>query len=178
MSDAEYALRPNKTQLKREIKALNKLGQELVQLSPAQLDEIPLGDTIREAIIEARRLQRGALQRQYRRIASLMQEQDTDAIRLELSRQQQPSRQQTEQLHQLEAWRDGLIADNPDVIAELMQQFPEIDRQYLMQLARNARAEAERQKPPRSARQLFQYLSKLQARATTHQQNSNMADRG
>ncbi len=161
MSDSEYAIRPNKTQLKREIKVLNDLGKELIALPPSSLKKVPLSDHMREAIEDGRRFSRGALQRQLRRIASLMQEEDVEAIKLELMRQKQPSKQQTAEFHQLEQWRDRLIEGDDNLLSDLIEQFPTIDRQHIRQLVRNAAVEKKKEKPPKSARALFRYLSEL-----------------
>ncbi|NNC99966.1 MAG: DUF615 domain-containing protein, partial [Gammaproteobacteria bacterium] len=47
MSEKDYAIRPNKTQLKKEIRLLNDLGKELIQLPEAALKLMPLSDTMR-----------------------------------------------------------------------------------------------------------------------------------
>lgn len=161
MSDSEYAIRPNKTQLKREIKVLNDLGKELIALPPSSLKKVPLSDHMREAIEDGKRFSRGALQRQLRRIASMMQEEDVEAIKLELMRQKQPSKQQTAEFHQLEQWRDRLIDGDDNLLSDLIEQFPTIDRQHIRQLVRNAAMEKKKEKPPKSARVLFRYLSEL-----------------
>jgi len=98
MSEKEYAIRPNKTELKREIKILNQLGRELIDLPASSLKKVPLSESMYQAIKDGQRFQRGALQRQLRRIASLMSHEDIDAIQLELARQKQPSKQQTAEL--------------------------------------------------------------------------------
>lgn len=161
MTDSEYAIRPNKTQLKREMRALNELGKELTNLPDHALKKVDLSDELRSEILAARRMAKGALQRQLRRIASLLQHQDAEAIRLQLERQKLPSKQQTAELHELERWRDQLIAGNDQLLSELIDQYPQIDRQRIRQLVRNAQQEIQRQKPPKSARALFQYLAEL-----------------
>ena len=161
MTESEYAVRPNKTQIKKEIKALNHLGQELIAMSPSALKKVPLSDTMRQAIDDGRRFQRGALQRQLRRIAALMQAEDVAAIQLELARQKQPTKQQTAELHQLEQWRDRLIGGDERLLTELIDQYPVIDRQHIRQLVRNAGAELKRNSTPKSARLLFKYLSEI-----------------
>jgi len=165
MSDSEYAIRPNKTQLKREIRALNELGKELISLSDAELKKIPLSESMFVAIMDGKRFQRGALQRQLRRIASLMQNEDIPAIQHELTRLKQPSKQQQAELHQVEQWRDGLLNGDEGVFERLLELFSELDRQYLRQLIRNASKERKREKPPKSARLLFKYLNELQQRS-------------
>ncbi len=163
MSDSEYAIRPNKTQLKREIRILNELGKALIDLPDSSLKKVPLSEQMREAIRDGKRFKRGALQRQLRRIASLMQHEDVSAIQLELERLKQPNKQQVAELHKLETWRDRLLANEEVVFNELIEEFESLDRQHLRQLVRNAINERKRNKPPKYARQVFQYLAELQA---------------
>ena len=175
MNESDYAIRPNKTQIKREIKVLNQLGKELIGLPDSSLKKVPLSDTMLQAIKDGKRFQRGALQRQLRRIAALMQHEDIDAIQLELTRQKQPSKQQTAELHQLEQWRDRLIGGDEKLLTELIDQFPVIDRQHIRQLVRNSALELKRDKPPKSARLLFKYLSEIK-RDTPAEQSGDQAD--
>lgn len=172
MSDSKYAIRPNKTQIKREVKVLNDLGKELIELAPASLKKVPLSDTMLVAIKDGKRFSRGALQRQLRRIASLMQHEDIEAIQQELARQKQPSKQQTAEFHQLEQWRDRLIEGDEKLLTDLIDQFPSTDRQKIRQLVRNAALERKREKPPKSARALFKYLSELK-KTTTDEENDS-----
>ena len=161
MSEKEYAIRPNKTQIKKEIRVLNELGKELISLPEGSFKKIPLSETMQKEIADGRRFSRGALQRQLRRIANLMQHEDLDAIQLELQRQKQPSKQQTAEMHQLEQWRDRLIAGDEKLLTQLIDQFESIDRQHIRQLVRNATQELKQSKAPKSARSLFKYLSEI-----------------
>lgn len=161
MSEPKYAIRPNKTQIKREIKVFNQLGKELINMPDSAMKKVPLSDAMRAAIVDAKRFRKGALQRQLRRIAGLMHHEDVAAIQMEIARQKQPSKQQTAELHQLEQWRDRLIAGDDKLLTELIDQFPVIDRQQIRQLVRNSSLELKRDKPPKSARALFKYLSEI-----------------
>jgi len=167
---SKYAVRPNKTQLKREIKVFNQLGKELIDMSDSAIKKIPLSESMRTAIADGKRFRRGALQRQLRRIASLMQSEDISAIQMEIARQKQPDRRQTAELHQLEQWRDRLIAGDEKLLTELIDQFPVIDRQQIRQLVRNSSLEQKRDKPPKSARALFKYLSEIKRQTPTEQE--------
>jgi len=175
MSDSEYAIRPNKTQLKREIKVLNQLGKELIAMPDSALKKVPLSDTMREAIADGKRFTRGALQRQLRRIAKLMEQEDIEAINQEIERQKQPSKQQTAEFHQLEQWRDRLIDGDEKLLTELIDQFPVIDRQHIRQLVRNATLERKKEKPPKSARLLFRYLAEIK-RETPEDDSTESSD--
>ena len=57
--------------------------------------------------------------------------------------------------------RDRLIDQGDDAIAEVLNLWPDADRQQLRTLIRNAKKEKEGNKPPKSARQIFQYLREL-----------------
>jgi ribosome-associated protein len=151
----------SKTRIKREVLELKDLGKEIVELPEKILQKLPLSESFLEAIVEARKLNRGALQRQLRYIAGLVPNEDVDAIRKALAELQQPHHQQVREFQQLEHWRDRLLAGDEELLNELAQRFPQADRQHMRQLVRNAVREREHNKPPRSARALFQYLSEL-----------------
>ncbi|MET0292890.1 MAG: ribosome biogenesis factor YjgA [Steroidobacteraceae bacterium] len=75
-------LPPSKSSRKRDAHALQKMGEELVRLRAAELDQLPLPETLRDAIDEARRLtSRGALSRQHQYIGKLMRDIDIEPIR-------------------------------------------------------------------------------------------------
>jgi ribosome-associated protein len=71
------------------------------------------------------------------------------------------SRRETAALHRVEAMRDRLVAEGDEALAELLSGYPQADRQHLRQLARNAREEKLRNKPPHAYRELFRELRVL-----------------
>ena len=69
----------SKSQLKREMQALQTMGETLVALPNAQLDQIPLDDTLSEAIALARRLKnREGKRRQLQYIGKLMRKKEEE----------------------------------------------------------------------------------------------------
>ena len=71
----------SKTQIKKEMAALQKLGESLIALSTQQLAKVPLSNKLREAVIEAKLItSRGAAQRQRQYIGRLMRHEDAQAI--------------------------------------------------------------------------------------------------
>jgi ribosome-associated protein len=79
-------LPPSKSARKREAHALQKLGEDLVALRAADLARLPLPETLRDAIDEARRLtSRGALARQRQYIGKLMRDIDVAPIQAALA---------------------------------------------------------------------------------------------
>lgn len=175
MKEHEYALRPNKTQIKREIKMLNDLGKELIGLPDQHLASITLSDEMQAAIKDAKRFSKGALQRQLRRIASLMSHEDVPQIQLMLQKLKAPSKQDNARFHQLEQWRDGLVAGNDNLQEELIERFPGMDIQHFRQLVRNARRELAQNKSPKSARLLFKVLRDLDEQNDSAEQISDEA---
>jgi ribosome-associated protein len=163
---AEFSLRPNKAELKRQTQALKDLVQQLIALPAARLEGITIDENIRTAVLAAKKMERTALNRQIKYITGLMREQDEAVITRELYLLAQPHKQQVQAFHEVEQWRDALIAGDDGLLNELIERFSTVDRQHLRQLVRNARKEKAlvmtQGKPPRAARLLFTYLTELQ----------------
>ena len=67
--------KPSKTQRKKEVHALQDLGEALVALSEEQLARIALPERLRDAVMEARRITRfEAKRRQLQYIGKLMRQ--------------------------------------------------------------------------------------------------------
>lgn len=156
-----YKERPNKTALKREMKIFHDLGRDLVNLPDSKFDNIPLSERMHDAVFLGKKLKKAALQRQLRFISSVMHEEDVAAIQLQLKLLAQPIQQANDEFHQLETWRDQLIAGDNDLLNQLVDEI-NADRQQLRQLVRNATKEAQLNKPPKASRLLFKYLKELQ----------------
>lgn len=77
----EFELPPSKSSRKRAAHALQKLGERLVAMRPADRAKLPLSDALTDAIEEALRIRsRGALARQFQYIGKLMRDEDVAAI--------------------------------------------------------------------------------------------------
>jgi ribosome-associated protein len=84
----DAALPPSKSARKRAALALQDLGKRLAELRAPERAQLPLSETLREAIAEALRLtSRGALARQFQYIGKLMREEDVDAIEAAMTAQ-------------------------------------------------------------------------------------------
>ncbi|MEZ5535609.1 MAG: ribosome biogenesis factor YjgA [Thiolinea sp.] len=160
-----YAERPNRTLLKQETEAYKALVLRMMGMSETLFKALDISDDLRNAVTDAKRFKVGARKRQIRYTTGLMRHEDCDAISAQIDRLERPSRRKVEEFHQLEAWRDQLLAGDGAVIDTLIAEFDALDVQYLRQLVRNAAKEAKNNKPPKSARLLFQYLKELQSAA-------------
>ncbi|MGR9115769.1 MAG: ribosome biogenesis factor YjgA [Gammaproteobacteria bacterium] len=158
----EYAVRPNKSQIKRDIAVLFDLAEEMVALSPAQLSTLELPEDLYSAVIAAAGMPpKGARKRQLKYITGLLRKLDAEPIQEKLARMKNQSAHAVREHHQIERWRDRLIAEGNDALTELLSDYPQADRQHLRQIIRNAQKDAAAAKPPKSARELYQYLKEL-----------------
>ncbi|GMQ95866.1 MAG: ribosome biogenesis factor YjgA [Gammaproteobacteria bacterium] len=151
----------SKSQRKRDALALQALADELVRLSPAQLDSVPLSDNLRAAVISARDLSRGAYRRQVRYLGRLLRDTDAAPIRSAVDAHHGASHEDKARLKRLERWRQRLIEEGDAAVAELLDEYPGADPQQLRQLVRNAHKEHQAGRAPRSYRQLFRFLREL-----------------
>lgn len=159
---SDHDERPSKTARKKEMTALQDIGQTIVGLSAGELSTIPLEDDLADAITTARRIKsREGLRRQMQYIGRLMRQQDTSAIELALAQLETGRKELARQFHALEEWRDQLIDQGIGSIESVVERYPEADRQHLRQLILQAGKEAAQKKPPAAARKLFRYLREL-----------------
>lgn len=156
---------PSRSQLRREALDVLKLAHALVGMSDAQLAPVPLDDDLRSEVQRARAVtQQIARKRQTQYVAKQLRKLDDDeleAIRATLDRDRDTARRDTAVLHRVESWRERLIAEGDDALTELMQQFPQCDRQHLRQLSRQSKTEREANRPPHAQRELFRALREL-----------------
>jgi ribosome-associated protein len=158
----EWGTEKSKSQIKRELDALKSMGKSLIELSLRDLDKLNLPEDLYDAIVKAHGMSKGALKRQVGFIGSIIAHEDYEKIEQDLTALRQPHQGQVKQFHQLESWRDRLLQGDKEVYGELIAAFDDFDVQHVRQLVRNAEREAKQQKPPKSARQLFQYLQTQQ----------------
>jgi len=108
---------PSKSQRKRDMIALQKIGETLVNLASADLKKIPLDDSLAKEINAARQMKsHEAKRRQLQYIGRLMRVTDPQPIQAALDQIQLKGRQSKTQLHKIERWRDQLIAGDDAVL--------------------------------------------------------------
>ncbi len=103
----------SKSARKREHLALQSLGEQLVELPENKLRDMPLGDDLLDAVLQAKRISsRSALRRQRQLIGKLMSRVDNaDAIRAAYARATQSARDQKSLFRAVETWRDRIVAE-------------------------------------------------------------------
>jgi len=160
MSD-EYD-RPSKSALKREAEELQKLGEALIDLPDALLEQLPLPEALRDAVANARRFtSHGARLRQRQYIGKLMRKIEVEPIRRALDARQQQQRLEARRFQRIEQWRERLIREPHIAVPELLVEMPGADAERLRALAAEAAQDTRDGATPRAARLLFQYLREL-----------------
>ena len=151
----------SKSEMKRDMDALQKLGEELVALTPNGLAKIPLDEELLSSIKDAQRFKNEARRRQLQYIGKVMRSIDIEPIQAALDKLNNKHSQQTVALKKLEQKRDRLIENGDSMINAIMVDHPDADRQRLRQLVRQANKEKAQSKPPKAYREIFQYLKEL-----------------
>ncbi|MEZ9542896.1 ribosome biogenesis factor YjgA [Vibrio sp. 10N.286.48.C11] len=151
----------SKTEMKTDMEALQKLGEELVSLKPSVLDKFPLSEDLAQAIKDAQRFKNEAKRRQLQYIGKVMRNVDPEPIQAALDKVRNKHSQATAELHKLEQLRDRVVAEGDAAISEVMDMYPKADRQRLRQLARQANKEKSANKPAKASREIFQILKEL-----------------
>ncbi len=154
---------PSKSALKRQMTALQKIGETLVELSDKELARMPIEDErVREVILEARGIRSNSARRRHLQyLGKLMRNIDATPIEEALDALHQGRRGDAAAFHELEQWRDKLLNEGDPAVQALLQTYPGGDRQLLRQLIRQHRREVDANKPPAASRKLFRYLRDL-----------------
>ncbi len=151
----------SKTKRKQAMTDLQKLGAELVTLKQSQLDQLKLPELLLDAVLEAKRLTRNeARRRQMQYIGKVMRTVDAAPIQTQLDAWRGVNDQERARLHDIERWRERLMAEDT-AVSEFLGDYPGCDSQQLRTLIRNARKELAANRPPASYRALFRMLREV-----------------
>jgi ribosome-associated protein len=161
--ESEYG-GPSKSAVKRQMTALQQLGETLTHLTDKQLTQIPIEDErLRQVIAEARNIRsHSARKRHLQLIGKLMRHIDPQPIQQALEKLDQNRRQDAERFHALEQMRDQILAAGVSGTELAAQRWPQADRQQLRQLVLQHQRELQKAKPLAASRKLFRYLRELQ----------------
>ena len=163
--DTGEFLGESRSQNRREALAVLALGETLVELTAAQLAKLPIPEGLLEHIEYSKRItSHGARKRQLAFLAKQMRREEDgvlDAIRDALEANSETSKRAVALMHRVEHVRERLLAEGYAALAELLDEYPQADRQQLRTLVRNALAEKAKNKPPRAFREIYQVLREL-----------------
>jgi len=160
--DSDYT-GPSKSAQKREMLALQKMGETLVTLSVNELKKIPIVDEkLADAIILARTITaRSGKKRQLQYIGKLMRNVDHQSIAQALEAIIAGQKENAVNFQQLEKLRDKLVETGLQGIEAIIAIYANADRQHLRQLLLQVKRESKQHKPPAASRKIFKYLREL-----------------
>lgn len=164
--EQEYE-RPSKSEMKRQVDALQKLGEALVNEPRDRVKRVPMPEDVRDAILECQTItNHEGRRRQMQFVGKKMRtldEAEIAAIQQTIDGWKGASKSDTAAMHALERRRDKLLADDK-ALTVLLSENPELDVQHLRTLIRNARKEQAENKPPKAYREIFQILKQVEAK--------------
>lgn len=160
--DRPVYTRPSKSQVKRDMTALQELGEILVEQPAERVERLDLPDTLRDAIAEARRIRdHEGRRRQLQYVGRLMRDVDAAPIRAAIDAWAGTSRAEAAALHALERWRDRLLEDDAALTEFAAAHTAALNPETLQQLrnaVRMARKEKAESRPPKHFRELFRLI--------------------
>lgn len=154
----------SKSQLKREMSELQELGERLCTMPAEKIKAMDIPEAIREAALFAQTLKKHEAARRHRQyMGKLMraEAENIEALRQAIDSVDQQKRKFDDRFHRVEQWRDRLVAGDDALVEEIVTIHPEVDRQHLRTLVRNAVAERAANKPPKAFRTLFKFLREI-----------------
>jgi len=153
--------RPSKSQLKRDMTALQGLGEDLMALPESRWEALALPEILYDALRHAKKITNfEGKRRQIQYIGKLMRRIDPEPIREAVAAYKLGHAQDSLRLHQSERWRDRLLAGD-EALQEFLTEHADVDIQQLRNLVRAARKDAANEPEKRSGRafrELFQFI--------------------
>jgi ribosome-associated protein len=169
---------PSKSELKRRMHDLQELGEAVAELPESRLAALKIEDRLRDAIDELVRTRSfEGRRRQLQYIGKLMKFEDAQALREAVASYRLGSAKDTLALHQAEAWRDLLLAQD-DAFERWLAAHPDTDTQQMRSLVRSARKESLEPgaRHGRAYRELFQMVKRHMAAAGEGGQEASLDD--
>lgn len=171
MTDTEDENSISKSQKKRDMLALQDIGEELVALSSEAINKLDLPDNLRIAVVDAKKIPKskyGGMKRQMQYIGRLMRQIDPLPIIGQLNSLKAPNKKDTALHHLAERWRERVLTDETAINA-FANEFPDADRALLSKHIQGAKDDKAKNKPPKNYRLLYSQIHTLivaQSRST------------
>lgn len=152
---------PSKSALKRGMHELRDLAGKIADLKSDARDSLNLPDSLALSIEQATKLKSSnARNRQLRHAAKRMEGEDEllERIHQYFEDKKNHAQKALKKQKMAEIWRDRLLDTGINALSDFFNEYPQVDRQELSILVRNARKEKQLEKPPAKQRKLFKYL--------------------
>lgn len=149
----------SKSQIKKEMQALQEMGESLLAMKKSQRDTLPLSTKLHLALEETLRItHKNARRRHMQYIGKLMREVDMDALQARLNEIQEQGHRSARQQPFIEEWTRRLVEEDNQALQEFIEQYPQCDIQKLRQFIRQAKKEQAEGKTQTQRKKLFQHV--------------------
>lgn len=152
----------SKSQRKKDMLALQKIGESLMKLTNEQLEIIDLPDILLTAIKQMKSFTSNeAKRRQLQYIGKIMRQIDIEPIKLALKQRKFIHEKNTAQFHHIEEWRTKLLIQGDNAVNSFLIDYPNVNRQQLRQLIRKALHDKKTNTNAGGEKALFKYLRSI-----------------
>ncbi len=149
---------PSKSAVKRAMHELQDLGIDMLELHDEQLDQLPMGERLRDALRELRRIDsHGARKRQSRYVGKLLRDVDVEPFQKALAARRAGKATDANAMREIERWRERLLAGD-DGLNAWIAAHPDSDTPRFRALVRDARRERAPESPSRASSRAFREL--------------------
>lgn len=108
----------SRSEQKRLYKQVEELARELAELSDADLNQLELGDDVKDEIIDCRSVKGGARKRQIKYVAKLLRQVDLGTIYSFLKDKKGSQLKENKLFHKAERWRDVILNETIEIFEE------------------------------------------------------------
>lgn len=158
----DFTEEKSRTQVKKEVEELQKLGERLISLSKAQLLSIDIPQELIDTVLLSKSITTNkAKRRQKQYIGALMREIDTDPILKALRNLDNGLPLGNSNSSEVKDLLKKLIDGDDSSIERIVEKNPKADRQKLRQLVRNARKEKLTAKSQKATKNLQHYIREV-----------------
>ena len=151
----------SKSDLKKDAKDLQDFARQLLKLGKKQRLELSASEELQAAFRLADKISSkpDALRRHVQFMAKVLRDEEhLEEIKAEHEQLTSPAKTSDKVAKKFEELRTQLIDGGDSAINPLVELHPNIERQKLRQLVRQAKKELSQEKPGKSYKELFQYL--------------------
>ena len=153
--------RASKTEQKKAVQRMAALGEQLAQLSPKQIQQLPVDERLIDAILDAQTItSHEARRRQFQRVGKLLRNEDESVILSYLTPQQGAKK-----TAQLQRWVDRIVKDGDPAINEFTKTYNATERhtlrQHYLRVHRDLKNQASEEEVAASKLKLFNYVQQV-----------------
>lgn len=153
--------RASKTEQKKAVQRMAALGEQLAELSPKQIQNLPVEERLIEALLDVQLISsHEARRRQFQRVGKLLRNEDESVILSYLTPQQG-----SKKIAQLQRWVERIIKDGDVVINEFVKTYNAAERhtlrQHVLRIHRDMKQPENEMQLTQSKLKLFNYVQQV-----------------